>query len=60
MRPDLLTYENSPTPKLIQKNVGDEVSEKLRCLKVICNIDNAQPLSPGVIHGICRSARCSG
>ena len=60
MGPDLLTYGNSPTPKLIQKMWENEVSEKLCCLKVIRNIDNVKPLPPGVIYGICRSAVCSG
>ena len=53
MGPDLLTYGNSPTPKLIQKMWETEVSEKLRYLKVIRNIDNVKPFPPGVIHGIC-------
>ena len=59
MRPDLLTYGTSPTPKLIPKMRENEVSEKLCCLKVVRNIDNAQPLFSGVIHGICRSSGTS-
>ena len=59
MGPDLLTYGNSPTPKLIQKNVRECNIRKAVCLRVVCNIDNVKPFPPGVIHGICRSSGAS-